>query len=131
MKECKLFVKSYKPGTNGLISWNDDGKIIIARNTGDTKPGYFDYSIVANKERCTIVELGDRHVEDLYHNIMIENRKEIIAKLENYHDCGKNIIEIMNQLLYYLKNKMVDYYINNVGIEYLYKTEELLQFINE
>lgn len=82
MKECKLFVKSYKPGTNGLISWNDDGKIIIARNTGDVKPGYFDYSIVANKERCTIVELGDRHVEDLYHNITLEEAIEVLKKFE-------------------------------------------------
>lgn len=80
MKECKLFVKSNKPGTNGLISWDDNGKIIIARNSDDEKPGYFDYSIIANKERCTIVELGGRHVEDLYHGISLEEAIDVLKE---------------------------------------------------
>ena len=80
MKECKLFVESNKPGTNSLISWDDNGKIIIARNSDDEKPGYFDYSIVAKKERCTIVELGDRHVEDLYRGITLNEAIEVLKK---------------------------------------------------
>lgn len=79
--ECKLFVESNKPGSNGLISWDDSGKIIIARNTGDDdKPGYYDYSIVKKKERCTIVDLGDSHVEDLYSGITIKEAIEVLKK---------------------------------------------------
>lgn len=75
--------------------------------------------------------IDSKSIEELYHSIMLESRKEIIQKLEKFHTCGKNIIEIMNQLLYFLKDKIVNYYINNIEIENLEKTEKLLQFINE
>lgn len=80
MKECKLFVESSKPQSNGLISWDNNGKIIIARNSDYEKPGYYDYSIVKKKERCTIVDLGDRHAEDLYQGITLKEAIEVLKK---------------------------------------------------
>ena len=70
-------------------------------------------------------------LEELYTNLMENNISKTIQQIENYNSCGKNIIEIMNQFLYYLKNKVVDYYLNNKDIANLDKTEKLLQLINE
>ena len=55
----------------------------------------------------------------------------VIRELELYNNNGKNIIEIMNQLLYFLKEKIVKYYIYNEKMESIEKMEMLLQLINE
>ena len=72
-----------------------------------------------------------KSINELYTDIINGNIQGVIGKLEYYNTCGKNIIEITNQLLHYLKNKIIDYYVDNKQLDNVELTEKLLQFINE
>ena len=72
-----------------------------------------------------------KSINELYTDIINGNVQGVISKLEHYNTCGKNIIEITNQLLHYLKNKIIDYYVENKQLDNVELTEKLLQFINE
>ena len=72
-----------------------------------------------------------KSINELYTDIINGNIQGVIGKLEYYNTCGKNIIEITNQLLHYLKNKIIDYYVENKQLDNVELTEKLLQFINE
>lgn len=72
-----------------------------------------------------------KSINELYTDIINGNIQGVIGKLEYYNTCGKNIIEITNQLLHYLKNKIIDYYVDNKQLDNVEVTEKLLQFINE
>lgn len=70
-------------------------------------------------------------IEKLFLNISNNNSKDLVEQLESFNQNGKNIIEIMNQLIVYLKDLVVDYYINNVQLENADFIEEILTKINE
>ena len=72
-----------------------------------------------------------KSINELYTDIINGKIEGVIRKLEYYNNCGKNIIEITNQLLHYLKNKIIDYYVENKQLDNVDLTEKLLQFINE
>ena len=72
-----------------------------------------------------------KSINELYTDIINGNIQGVIGKLEYYNTCGKNIIEITNQLLHYLKNKIIDYYVENKQLDNVELTEKLLQFINK
>ena len=54
----------------------------------------------------------------------------MILKLNKFYSSGKNIVEIMNQFLIFLKDKIVDYYLSGTNID-VYRTEKLLVKLNE
>ena len=64
--------------------------------------------------------------------ILSGNIAGVLSELNNFNDEGKNVIQIINQLLYYLRNVVVDYYINNIKCDYsIDSIQNLLNVINE
>ena len=64
--------------------------------------------------------------------ILSGNIANVLYELNSFNDEGKNIIQIINQLLYYLRNIVVDYYINNIKCDYsIDNIQNLLNLINE
>ena len=75
--------------------------------------------------------IDSKSLNKLLVDINDNNISNVINSLEQYNMSGKNIIEIMNQCMYYLKNDIVDYYINKKEIINIKFEEELLNYINE
>ena len=56
----------------------------------------------------------------------------VLAEINNYNKNGKNIIQVLLQVMYYLRNIAVDFYINNKNITYsIDRILDLINLINE
>ena len=58
--------------------------------------------------------LAEKEIKDFIKDFCLGNNKELIKKINDYFNSGKNIVQISNQLVYKLSDVIVDYYINNV-----------------
>ncbi len=56
------------------------------------------------------------------------NISNLLSTIDQLNNCGKNIIQVTSQLMYYLRDIVVDYYINN--IKYTYDINVVQKFIN-
>lgn len=60
------------------------------------------------------------------------NFKKVLNKIDDFNDGGKNIVQILSQLLYYLRDLVVDYYVQNKEISYdVESVERLITNLNE
>ena len=73
-----------------------------------------------------------QEIEKIINLILSSNIKEFILKLNQYNNDGKNLIEIINQMIYFIKDKIVSYYIENINLEYdLSFYQSLVNLLNE
>ncbi len=64
--------------------------------------------------------------------IFDDNIAEILNKINKYNSDGKNLIQIMSQLMLFLRNMIVNYYINDTKLEFsIEKMQNLINLINE
>lgn len=76
--------------------------------------------------------ITEKELEDFKNSILSFNNNEIISKIKSYSDGGKNLVEIIVQLLVLLRNSIVNYYINgNDEIESIEIYQHLANLINE
>lgn len=82
------------------------------------------------------IELNDMvtrsDLQTLLYAIMNADIQTILNQLEKYKSSGKNLIQIISQLMNYLKNTVISYYLENVTIDYdVDKLILLTNIINE
>jgi DNA polymerase III subunit gamma/tau len=53
----------------------------------------------------------------------------VLSSLDNYNDSGKNLVQVIVQLMNYLRNIVVDYYVNNTKCDY--SVDVVLSLVNE
>ena len=68
----------------------------------------------------------------LVDNIMSGNCSEVLNLISSYNDSGKNIIQIINQVMLFLRNLLINYYISNDECKYnVLNIIQLVNLINE
>mgnify|MGYP004650673875 FL=1 len=82
------------------------------------------------------IELNDmitrNDLQTLLDAIMNADIQTILNRLENYKSSGKNLIQIISQLMNYLKNTVISYYLENAAVDYdVDKLILLTNIINE
>ncbi len=74
-------------------------------------------------------------IEDLnnFKNMILSsNYKEILKVIDNFNNNGKNLIEIVKQLIISLRDDIVNYYVDDYKLQYsVEKYQELLNLFNE
>ena len=70
-------------------------------------------------------------IENLINNICGKNIPDVIKTLEDWNNAGSNLIQIMAQILDYLKNKLVNTYIKGNFDENTDIYQQLANLINE
>lgn len=112
------------------ISIYSDGGLRDSLSTLDKLSSYKNGKITVEDfyEINDMVSKSD--LEDFYKIIISTDIKQMILKLDKFYASGKNIVEIMNQFLIFLKDKIVDYYLSGTNID-VYRTENLLVKLNE
>lgn len=112
------------------ISIYSDGGLRDSLSTLDKLSSYKNGKITVEDfyEINDMVSKSD--LEDFYKIIISTDIKQMILKLDKFYSSGKNIVEIMNQFLIFLKDKIVDYYLSGTNID-VYRTEKLLVKLNE
>lgn len=91
------------------------------------------------KDRITIDDftevngiVSDSDICLLVKDILSGNIQNVLKNINDFNNNGKNLIQIMVQLLNYSRNLLVDYYISNKNIDFsLDHLQELSNVINE
>lgn len=65
-------------------------------------------------------------------DIFLGDIKSLLGSLNEFNNSGKNLIQIMSQIMYYLRNLIVSYYTEGIKLAYdIDKLEKLINLINE
>ena len=112
------------------ISIYSDGGLRDSLSTLDKLSSYKNGKITVEDFYEINDMISKSDLEDFYKIIISTDIKKMILKLDKFYSSGKNIVEIMNQFLIFLKDKIVDYYLSGTNID-VYRTEKLLIKLNE
>lgn len=76
--------------------------------------------------------LTNLQLDSLYNDIFNSNIEKIIVALRNYNDSGKNIVIILESLMRFVRNKIVDYFINSSELNFdISNLEKFVLLIND
>ena len=72
--------------------------------------------------------ISDEELDIFIHNIMAGNIKDVLSEIASFNNSGKNLIQILAQLIDYCRNLIVDYYLNNNDFDF--SCDLLQEFVN-
>ena len=97
--------------------------------------GLLDKLISYSSEKITMDDfveingiISSKDIDDFIINVMNGNISSILNSINNFDNNGKNLIQILNQLLNYSRNLLVDYYLGEK--KYDFSIEKLQCFAN-
>lgn len=67
-------------------------------------------------------------IDSLLENVISGNIQNVLIQINDFNDSGKNLVQIMVQILNYCRNLLVDYYISNAVIPF--SIDFLQAFVN-
>ena len=101
--------------------------------------GYLDKMVSFTDKNITIEDfnevngiVSDEDINSFINFILSGSIENVLIKINEFNDSGKNLIQIMTQLINYIRNIIVDYYLNKSNISFsidLY--QKLINSINE
>ena len=64
--------------------------------------------------------------------VFTANYKEVLNQINSFNNSGKNLIQILSQFMYYLRDLLIDYYVEQNSINYsVLLVEKLITSINK
>ena len=110
------------------IAIDDDviNKIAILSDGGMRDAlGYLDKMVSFSDKKITIEDfnevngiVSDDDVESFLNYILSGSIEKVLTIINDLNDSGKNLIQIMVQLINYIRNIIVDYYLKNNSLNY-------------
>ena len=101
--------------------------------------GYLDKMVSFTDKKITIDDfnevngiVSDEDINSFINYIFDGSIENVLIKINEFNESGKNLIQIMTQLINFIRNTIVDYYLNKNNINYsidLY--QKLINSINE
>ena len=73
-------------------------------------------------------EVNDDELKKLESLIFSFEISDVLSTIENYYQDGKNLIQIVKQLMVLIKDELFDYYLNNSSLSF--DEKELVNFLN-
>lgn len=87
------------------------------------------------KEKITLEDFAElngmitnKQLLEFCNYVFLFDVSSMLSCINDFNSSGKNIIQIMSQLMYFLRNMLVDYYINNLELQY--SIDDILYLIN-
>ena len=76
--------------------------------------------------------ITSKNLYELCEDIFSGNLSEVLVKITKFNNEGKNLIQIMSQLMHFSRNLLVDYYISNKNLDFsLDLVQKCVNLINE
>ena len=76
--------------------------------------------------------ITSKNLYELCGDIFSGNLSEVLVKITKFNNEGKNLIQIMSQLMHFSRNLLVDYYISNKNLDFsLDIVQSFVNLINE
>lgn len=114
------------------IAFASDGGMRDALSTLDQLHSYCDKKITLNEYADVNGSLTNEEMNNFFHNIMNAEFAKVLHNIKEYNESGKNIVIIMEKLIRFLRNQIVEFYIDNKESLYdVKKIQELILLINE
>ena len=95
-----------------------DGGLRDALGSLDKLVSYTDKKITMDDFIEVNEIISDKQIDEFISNIMNGNIKSVLSDINTFDTNGKNLIQIVIQILNYSRNLIVDYYISNKKIDY-------------
>ena len=77
-------------------------------------------------------QIIENELLEFENSILTHKNNVMLEKIENYYNDGKDLVQILKQLIYHLKDIQINYYIKNENLEYSEKEiVELVSLLNE
>ena len=73
-------------------------------------------------------EVNDDELKKLESLIFSFEISDVLSTIENYYQDGKNLIQVVKQLMVLIKDELFDYYLNNSSLSF--DEKELVNFLN-
>ena len=74
--------------------------------------------------------VSNKEIEEFLNNIFACNIPEILKMIDSFDKNGKNLNQIITQVLHLARNSIVDYYLNNTRNENDWSVDDLQEFTN-
>lgn len=95
-----------------------DGGLRDALGSLDKLVSYTDKKITMDDFIEVNEIISDKQIDEFINNIMNGNIKNVLSDINTFDTNGKNLIQIVIQILNYSRNLIVDYYISNKKMDY-------------
>ena len=77
-------------------------------------------------------QIIENELLEFENSVLTHKNNVMLEKIENYYNDGKDLVQILKQLIYHLKDILINYYIKNENLEYSEKEiVELVSLLNE
>ena len=77
-------------------------------------------------------QIIENELLEFENSILAYKTDVMLEKIENYYNDGKDLVQILKQLIYHLKDILINYYMKNENLEYSEKEiVELVSLLNE
>ena len=73
-------------------------------------------------------QVSDKELKELEKIIFSNNVKDTLTKIEKYYQDGKNLIQILKQLMISIKNELFNYYVNSGDL--IAEENKMVDFLN-
>ena len=114
------------------ISLLADGGLRDALGSLDKLVSYCEGKITLNEFEEINGIVSSQDISKLFNYIFKGEIKELLYDLNKFNDNGKNLIQIMVQLLNYSRDIIVDYYLKDIEVSYSLDTIQILvNLLNE
>lgn len=111
------------------IAYTSDGGLRDALGLLDKLSSYSDKNVTAEVFAELNGTITDIELEKLSNMIFSGNIPSILSILEEFNDSGKNLVQVIVQLMNYLRDLLVEYYIRNTNINY--SVDKVINLVNE
>ena len=114
------------------ISMVSDGGLRDALGILDKLRSYCDNKITINDFYELNGLVSKEMLKKITNYIFNANISDLLNEINYLNNSGKNLVQILSQLIFYLRNLIMDYYVNNVSCEYdIVDLEKLINYLNE
>ena len=73
-------------------------------------------------------QVNDIELDELQKMIFSNNVKEVLFKVEKYYQDGKNLVQVLKQLMLLIKDELFDYYVNDKSL--IADEDVMVDFLN-
>lgn len=114
------------------ISELSDGGLRDALGMLDKLVSYTDTKITMDDFVMINAIASDDALASFLKNVMLGNISDVLSDINNFSNCGKNLIQIFIQILNYSRNMIIDYYLYDKEIDYSVNIlQEFVNLLNE
>ncbi len=111
-----------------LIARSCDGGMRDAVGLLDKISSYQANKITVNDFLAINGSVAQEELSALCNAIFSHDDKQILEKIGSYYDDGKDLIQVLKQVMTYLKDALIAYYVHNKQL--LWNESEIISFIN-